>query len=188
MTLNRRLATAAVFVALAVGLGACGDDDPADDGDAPTTGAGATETKTPESASGDAICAGAERIAAIDDEVDVIVRHHLTPVLSGADPAARDSAFQAFIDEYQELLVNRLDEISAAYDDLAGAVPEDLTDAVRTLQSGSEQLSGVILEAESADDLSSGFAALGDVSAETAEATSLVDEYTRAECDVILAD
>lgn len=68
------------------------------------------------------------------------------------------------------------------------AVLAALRDAVRTLQSGSEQLSTVILEAESADELSSGLGALGDVLAENAEATLLVDEYTRAECDIVLAD
>jgi hypothetical protein len=203
MDWTRRLAMATAVVALAVGVGACGDDDSAGDGGAPTTeavaptttgdgGAPTTEavaptTTVPELTSGGA-CESAQRIADIDDEVDVIVRDHLTPVLSSGDPTGRESAFQTFLAEYQELLVNRLNEIAVAYDHLATEVPEALTDAVETLRSGSEQLSAVILEAHSADELSSGFGALGDVPAKNAEATLRVDEYTRAECDIVLAD
>jgi hypothetical protein len=190
MNWTQRLALSGAVVVLALLGSACGGDDAdsAADDDAPITtepepAATSPTTSAATSTSGGA-CEAAERIVAIDDEVDVIVQDHLTPVISGGDAAA----FETFLAEYQDLLVTRLDEIAAAYEDLASAAPDDLTDAVETLESGSEQFSAVILEAETLDDLSSGFAALGEEVTENADATQRLDEYTRAECDLVLAD
>lgn len=123
------------------------------------------------------------------------VRGELNPLLSEVqtaaqtgDDAAADAAFDQMVSTLQSLNPTTLEPLLDAYDRLAEAAPELAADAQR-LRDLTADFGQAMADADSADEV---LAAVEDVvdqqGVEAGSAALRLDEVSRAECDIVIAD
>jgi hypothetical protein len=104
------------------------------------------------------------------------------------DEAAADAAFDQMVSTFQSLNPTTLEPLLDAYDRLAEAAPELAADAQR-LRDLTADFGQAMADADSADEV---LAAVEDVvdqqGVEAGSAALRLDEVSRAECDIVIAD
>ena len=167
----RRRTVVLVLLGL-VSLAACGGDD--DDGEA---------------AAADA-CTHAETVASLDDEMQGEVNDALSSLLADGEPSEAD------IDAALDQLRAAFDDIAAsaeplleAYRSLADELEGDLSEAATTLETFTADFIEKLGEVETEDDFDQMIESVSGREAMAAGQASLtLDEWSREECDVVIAD
>jgi hypothetical protein len=172
-------------------IAACGGGD--DDSNGNTAGTSsvppATSTSTDRADGG--MCEAFRDIADLDDQFEGELNSLLSEVRTAAqtgDEAAADAAVDQMVSTFQSLIPTTLEPLLDAYDRLAEAAPELAADAqlVRDFTAGVGQ---AMANAGSADEV---LATVEDVvqqqGVEAGSAVLRLDEVSRAECDIVIAD
>ena len=190
--LVHRALTVAACVALIAACG--GDDDSNGNGNAAGTSSVSPATSTSTDRAGDGMCEAFRDIADLDDQFQGELNSLLSEVRTKAqtgDEAAAEAAFDQMVSTFQSLIPTTLEPLLDAYDRLAEAAPELAADAQRVRDFTADFVQAMA-DVGSADEV---FATVGDavdvVEQQGVEADSAVlrlDEVSRAECDIVIAD
>lgn len=190
--LVHRALTVAACVALIAACG--GDDDSNGNGNAAGTSSVPPATSTSTDRAGDGMCEAFRDIADLDDQFQGELNSLLSEVRTKAqtgDEAAAEAAFDQMVSTFQSLIPTTLEPLLDAYDRLAEAAPELAADAQRVRDFTADFLQAMA-DVGSADEV---FATVGDVvdvveqqGVEADSAVLRLDEVSRAECDIVIAD
>lgn len=179
-----------LVVVLALALAAaCGDDDDTDEGASDTTEASDADDGGDGGDGGDGdACGLLERITDLDSESEAILNDTLGQALASGDAEAAQEAFDEFLEQFRPFAEEQLPDLVDAYDGLAEVVPEDLRADVEELRDfTAETLSG-LADAESIEDVEALFTADPERATGAGQATLRIDEFSREECDIVLAN
>jgi hypothetical protein len=178
-------------LALALAAAGCGDDD---DGDGDEGASDTTEASDADdggdggdAGDGDA-CALLERITDLDSQSEGILNDTLGPALAGGDPEAAQAAFDEFLEQFRPFAEEQLPDLVDAYDGLAEAVPSELRADVEELRDFTAETLEGLAEAESVEDVEALFTADPERATGAGQATLRIDEFSRDECDIVLAN
>ena len=206
--LPARLTALILVVTLAL-LAACGGDDDgggdqasgneattAGDDDGTTTGA--TGTTAADAADGEGgaegdseVCDAAQRLSDLDDETQGVVNDSLSQVLAQAnagDEAAADAALADLLDEIRPFIDERMPDLVAAYDDLEATVPPDLAADVVTIRDFTVELVDAIADVSTVAELEAVVTERMETINVVSEAVLRLDQFTRDECGIVIAD
>jgi len=171
-----------IAVLIAAPLG-CGDDDSTGSGD----GSASEASRRPR----DRMCDAFRAISDLDDEIQGKLNALLTPVLQAerdGDDARAVAAADEMKREMRGLLDSVLPGLIDAYDQLAEAAPR-LANDVATLRAFTVQFTESVVDAATPAEISvvlKDAAQAGGIKAGLA--TLRLDEVSRADCDIVLAD
>lgn len=187
----RRVLIGVVVLAL-LGCGGDGDDETAASSSSSTSTSADDAEGTEGTEDGAAVCDAARRIADLDDEVQGVVNDELQGFLGAAgEPGSAEATegFEQLITAVEEVADQRLPELEDAYAELEAGLPEELAADAATVRDFTVQFLEVLRGVETPDDLEAAFTDLTETGAvEAGQATLRLDEYTRRECDIVLAD
>lgn len=168
------MTTRAMVLVLALGvvpLAACGDDD----GD--------------EASAADA-CTHAETVASLDDEMQGEVNDALSSLLADGEPSEAD--IDAALDQLRAAfddIAASAEPLLAAYRSLADELDGKLSEAATTLETFTADFIEKLGEVETEDDFDQMIESVSGREAMAAGQASLtLDEWSREECDVVIAD
>ncbi len=136
------------------------------------------------SGSQSALCRAAQAVQDLDDQSNATMNGTMGSILNGGSSDLEDE-FQAAIKAMAALLP----ELTARYDELEAAVPERYKSDVRTLSDFTEEFMQAMADATSIEDL---MRVTNDIDQSkamaAAAATFRLDELTRKECGIVIAD
>jgi hypothetical protein len=181
----------ALMVAACVALiAACGGDDDSN-GNAAGTSSVPRATSTSTDRADDGMCQAFRDIADLDDQFRGEFNSLLSEVLTAAqtgDQAAADAAVDQMVSTFQSLIPTTLEPLLVAYDRLAEAAPELAADA-QLVRDFTAEIGQAMSDAGTADEV---LATVEDVAeqqgVEAGSAALRLDEVSRAECDIVIAD
>ena len=184
---HRALMVAACMALIA----ACGDDDSKGNGNAAGTSSVPRATSTSTDRADDGMCEAFRDIADLDDQFQGEFNSLLSEVLTAAqtgDQAAADAAVDQMVSTFQSLIPPTLEPLLDAYDRLAEAAPELAADA-QLVRDFTAEIGQAMSDAGTADEI---LATVEDVAeqqgVEAGSAALRLDEVSRAECDIVIAD
>jgi hypothetical protein len=171
-------------------IAACGGDDDSN-GNAAGTSSVPPATSTSTDRADNGMCEAFRDIADLDDqfqgELNSLLSEALTAAQTG-DQAAADAAVDQMVSTFQSLIPTTLEPLLDAYDRLAEAAPELAADA-QLVRDFTAEIGQAIADDGSADDV---LATVEDVTdqqgVEAGSAVLRLDEVSRAECDIVIAD
>ena len=130
------------------------------------------------------LCRAARAVRDLDDESNATMNDTMGSILEG-DTSDLDAEFRAAIAAMSALLP----ELTAHYDDLEAAVPAEYKADVRTLSDFTESFMRAMAEATSIEDLMRVTNQIDQSEAmAAASATLRLDELTRRECGIVIAN
>jgi hypothetical protein len=169
-------------------LAACGGDKSnGNAGTSPDPPATSTSTDRAD----DGLCEAFRDIAALDDQFQGEVNSLTSEVVTAAqtgDEAAAAAAVDQMATAFQSLIPTTLKPLLDAYDRLAEAAPELAADA-QLVRDFTAEIGQQLADAGSVDVVRAIFEDMAEEEAlEAASAVFRLDEVSRAECDIIIAD
>lgn len=134
-------------------------------------------------------CELVEQIQALDESSQALINDLLLEMGQAQDQRAMRRAFREGMRQWHQKAGEDLPLILNTYERLERAVPERLAEDVSIVRSFTADLFDVMSEMESVKDfenLGSEIARLGGI--EAGQASLRLDQYTRAECDISIAN
>jgi hypothetical protein len=184
---RRALVVAACFALFA----ACGDDDANGDSNAVGTSSASTTASRSTDEANDAMCGAFRDIASLDDRFQGEFNSAVSDVIAAAqagDEAAADAAVEQMVLELQSLIPTTLEPLLDAYDRLADTAPE-LSADVQLVRDFTADVGQDMADAGSAEEVLAIFEDAAEEDGVAAGSAVLrLDEVSRAECDIIIAD
>lgn len=178
-----------IFAACVVLIAACGGDD--SNGSAAGESSVADTTTTSGDRADDGLCDAFRDIAEMDDQFQGELNSAISQVVNAAqsgDEAAAEAAVDEMVSTLQSLLPTIVEPLLDAYDRVAEAAPELAADA-RLVRDFTGDLGQAMADAGSADEvLATVESAAEQQGVEAGSAALRLDEVSRAECDVVIAD
>lgn len=196
---SRRALSALFLVALVLagcgGNGDDGDEAATDDTVEERTTTTEATTTTDGSSEGEGadsdLCDAAQRVSDLDDESQGLLNDSLAEVMARAQAGDQEGAAAALDDmlvDVRAFIDEGLPPMVAAYDDLERSVPDHLAADVALVRDFSVDLAREMAEVEDFQQLQGIITEQQEKVSDVVEAVFRLDELTREECDIVLAD